>query len=86
MVDVGSHAFSTEEESRFGIDDLLGVRFVVSAVAGALVVAWAEVEGGGAGAEFGLGEFFLEEVDSEADDVDGVIVASAMVIWNGMIS
>lgn len=52
MIDVGAHAFAAEEEARFWIDDLLCVRFVVFAVAGARGVAGAEVEGGGAGAEF----------------------------------
>ena len=75
MIDVGAHAFAAEEEARFRIDDLLCVRFVVFAIAGARGVAGAEVEGGGAGAEFVGGELFLEEVDSEADDVDRLVVA-----------
>lgn len=75
MIGIGSNALSAEEESRFWVENLLRFVFGVFSVTGAIRVSGTKVEAGRSGAEFGLLQCLLEEVNSEAYYVDCVVVA-----------
>lgn len=75
MIGKCSDTFSAKKQSSFGINNLLCFILIVFPVARSIAVARAEIERGRSGAQFGLLEFLLEEMDSQADNMDGVIVA-----------
>jgi hypothetical protein len=60
MIGVCSNTLSTQEQTSSGINKLLCFILSIFSIAGAIVIAGAEVETGRSGAEFGLLKILLE--------------------------
>lgn len=76
MVHVCPNTFSAQEQSSFGVDNLLCFIFSIFSVACSIAVSWAEVQRGRSGTEFGLLQLLLKEMDSETDYMYCVIIAA----------